>query len=140
MIETFQPGDILKTLVSITGHDDFFGSLLYAPQGCKLTVNKVLTPGYRYEVHLASNNSPGMGDLFWVRHDEVMLLKSVTEDTSNLVHSVVLERDYTKRNDDPWDRVAKILREYKKKKNKGFYVNVEELPKKLGYWVKVYKE
>jgi hypothetical protein len=56
-----------------------------------------------------------------------------------LAYSIVVESPLIG-HDKAWERVAKILREFKKKKHKGFHFEVEELARKLGYKIKVYKD
>ena len=90
-------------------------------------------------MHKTSIKEPNPYDLFQVRRTKLELVRSISEDTTNLVHSIVVE-SLLIGHDKAWERVAKILREFKKKKHKGFYFEVEELARKRGYRVKVFKD
>jgi len=132
---TLQVGDIVESLTEIVSGDDY-GNWLCAKAGDRLVVHKHLQ-GSLYEVHQAWK-TPDTRDKFWIRESEVELVRAVNEDTSNLAYSIKINYWDAGGRDRAWDQVAKILREFKKRKHAGFYFDVQEC--RHGCVVKVYKD
>ena len=138
MDSTFEVGDIVAPVANLYSDDGYGSSHLCASKGERLTVHTIFSK-FSYEVHKTSIKEPKPYDLFRVGRTELELVRSISEDTTNLVYSIVVE-SLLIGHDKAWERVAKILREFKKKKHKGFYLDVEEMQRNRGYKIKVYKE
>jgi len=131
---TFEVGDIVEANQILDGRDDFYGHITYALTGDKLKVLRVMSP-VSYEVQKVRG-----GDAFHARATELDLIRPVHGD-QNLVHAIRIEHSWNRVGKvDAWIRVAKILRLYKQKKHRGFYLDVEELNNNRGFRVKVYRD
>lgn len=132
---TLQVGDIVESLIEVVSGDDY-GTWLCAKAGDRLVVFSHIRGGM-YEVYQAWK-TPDTHDKFWIRESEVELVRAVNEDTTNLAYSIKVDYWAAGGKDKAWDQVAKILREFKKRKHAGFYFDVQEC--RHGYVVKVYKD
>lgn len=138
----FNVGDVVRTTNDIIGcEDDFYGHIRYAKGGDHLEILKVLSPS-RYDVKVVKryDNEHNFNQTFWVYGCELELVKGVNEDLSNLAYSVIVKPQYYRNLGrlDSWPEVVKILKAFKKKKNKGFYVEVNELTNNRGHSVKIF--
>ena len=131
---TFQVGDEVIVTKVIDGRDDCYGYVIYARAEERLVIREVRGP-HTYIVSKVQGR-----DTFWAYDSELELHRGVNEDLSSLAYSIRFQNEFHNHVFDSWDRVAKILREFKKKKHKGFYLEVEELCGGRGYRVKVFKE
>lgn len=134
----FKVGDIVAGNVDLISDGDF-GAWLCAKAGEHLVVKRIISP-VSYEVYKKSIENPQDYDLFWVREKELDLVRGINEDRSNLAYVINATKLHYGSMDKAWDKVASILREFKKKKHAGFYIEVEELSRVRGYMVKVFKE
>ena len=132
-------GDELVALYSITGRDDSYGHVFYACPGDHLIVRGVTSPGpyNRRMTYTYTVSKINCTDTFNAREGEVQLFRGVDEDLSNLAYSVTFDEV---RHEDNWVRVQKILKLFKQKKHKGFYLEVIERANKRGYTVRVFKD
>lgn len=136
MDSTFKVGDIIAAHKDIISGDDY-GNWLCAKAGEHLVVYKHLR-GTMHEVHLA--RSPSTTDQkFWIREAEVDLVRAIDEDRTNLAYVLHATPWHYGSLDKAWDKVAQILKEFKKRKHAGFYFDVEELSRGRGYMIKVYR-
>ena len=134
---TFKVGDIIASHKDIVSDDDY-GCWLCAKAGEHLVVHKHLQ-GSLYEVYRAAE-SANTDHKFWIRKSEVDLIRAIDEDRTNLVYVLHATPWHYGSMDKAWDKVAQILKEFKKRKHAGFYFDVEELSRKRGYMVKVYRD
>ena len=135
----YEVGDVVEAVTNLVTDCDVYGPSLCAKAGEHLVISAVRSP-FSYRAHKASIKKPGPGDEFYVRDSELELVRGVNEDLSNLAYSVKFETWQCGGEEKAWDKVAKILREFKKKRNTGFYLEVEEHGRKRGYKNQEYKE
>lgn len=108
-------------------------SHVLAEQGDVLFVREIRTPTdpSRFQLYISHENVTGS---FGVMRDEIRSLEPLTSH-DNLVYSVQFES---------WNSVAAVLKEFKKKRHKGFYFEVEEGPfgpyNRVEYRVRVFKD
>ncbi len=135
---TYEVGDIVTGHVDLVSDGDY-GAWLCAKAGEHLVVRRILSP-VSYEVHKMSVVNPLGCDLFYVRDSEIDFVRSISEDRSNLAYVIHATPWHYGDMHKAWDKVSAILREFKKKKHAGFYLEVEELTRGRGFAVKVFKE
>lgn len=122
----FKVGDYVRLVKTIIEPPDEHspGGVL-AREGETVVIRRFTEPKYTYTIAVSHE---GVRDSsFLVSADEIELIE---ENTDLLAYDVKLEG---------WTRVAKALREFKKKRHKGFYLDVKDLGRDI-YHVKVYKE
>lgn len=134
----FKVGDIVAANIDLISDGDY-GAWLCAKAGEHLVVKRIISP-VSYEVYKKSIENPKDYDLFWVRGTELDMIRAIDEDLTNLAYRINVDPIYYGGMDKAWDKVSAILREFKKKKHRGFYIEVEELSRKRGYMVKVFKD
>ena len=137
MDSTLKVGDIVAAHTDIVSDNDYWVELC-ANAGEHLVVYRHLR-GEIYEVHRAAL-PPETDRKFWIRESEVDLIRAIDEDRSNLAYVLHATPWHYGGMDKAWDKVAQILKEFKKRKHTGFYFDVEELSRKRGYMVKVFKD
>lgn len=136
----YEVGDVVEAVTNLVTDCDVYGPSLCAKAGEHLVISAVRSP-FSYRAHKASIKKPGPGDEFYVRDSELELVRGVNEDLSNLAYSVVFDPEINRLGTlDSWDKVAKVLKLFKQKKHKGFYLEVEELARGRGYKVRVFRD
>lgn len=137
MDSTFKVGDIVASHNDIVSDNEYWSELC-ASAGEYLVVCRHLY-GTTYEVHKV-NESPKLCRKFCIRATEVDLVRSVDEDRTNLAYVLRATTTHYGTLEKAWDKVAQILKEFKKRKHSKFYFDVEELSRGRGYMVKVFKD